>query len=159
MRIHFQNRAGFTLIEVVAVLILTSLALVFAAMLLVTSTGVFISNKDAVEDSQKIQVAMNRLVKELTFAGAATVVVTNGRTVQWTSHHPDRFGEVQTATWSGTSGSNLTLQDVALLDNVSTFTVSSTEVSSTPGAITITLGSSRSPGVTHSTTVHPRYDL
>lgn len=50
-------------------------------MLLVTSTGVFFSNKEAAEDSQKIQVAMNRLVKELTFAGAGTVAVTDGRTV------------------------------------------------------------------------------
>jgi prepilin-type N-terminal cleavage/methylation domain-containing protein len=153
---HYQNRAGFTLIEVVAVLILTSLAFVFAAMLLVTSAGVFISNKEAVEDSQKIQVAMNRLVKELTYAGAGTVVVTSGRTVQWTSRHPDPdwFGVAETATWDGTSGSDLTLQGTALLDNVGVFTVSSTA-----GTITITLRSTRSDGVAHTTIVHPRYDL
>ena len=154
MKPHSQNRSGFTLIEVVAVLILTSLALVFVGMLLVTSVGVFISNKEAVEDSQKIQIAMNRLVKELTYAGAGTVVVTNARTVQWTSRHPDRFGEAETATWDGTSGSNLTLQGTALLDNVSIFTVSSTA-----GTITITLRSTRSDGVAHTTIVHPRYDL
>ena len=154
MKPHYQYRAGFTLIEVVAVLILTSLALVFVGMLLVTSVGVFISNKEAVEDSQKIQIAMNRLVKELTYASAGTVVITNARTVQWTSRHPDRFGEAETATWDGTSGSNLTLQGAALLDNVSIFTVTSTV-----DTITITLRSTRSAGVTHTTIVHPRYDL
>ena len=153
MKTHYQNRAGFTLIEVVAVLVLTGIVLAFTAMLLVTPTKLFISNRDAVEDSQKIQVAMNRLVKELTFADAGTVVVTDGRTVQWTSSHPDRFGEAETATWNGTSGSNLTLQGAALLDNVSVFTVSSTA-----DTITITLRSTRSEGVSHSTIVHPRYD-
>lgn len=153
MRSHFQSRAGFTLIEIVAVLILTAITLVFAAMLLVTSTGVFIGNQEAAEDSQKIQVAMNRLVKELTYADLSTVTITPSSTVQWTSGHPDRLGEVQTATWNGTSGTNLTLGGAPLLDNVNAFTISSTA-----GAITITLSSSRSTGVTHSTIVHPRYD-
>ncbi|MGK0240694.1 MAG: prepilin-type N-terminal cleavage/methylation domain-containing protein [Candidatus Pelagisphaera sp.] len=151
MRTHFKSRAGFTLIEIIAVLILTSLALVFTAMLLVTSTEVFISNKEAVEDSQKIRVAMNRLVKELTFAGTGSVTITGGRTIQWTSQHPDQFGVAETATWNGTSGTNLTLQGAPLLDNVGAF-----QILSTTDSITITLRSSRSPGVTHTTTVHPR---
>ena len=127
---------------------------VFSAMLLVTSTEVFISNKDAAEDSQKIQVAMNRLVKELTFAGAGSVTIPDSGTIQWTSAHPDRLGEAQTATWNGTSGTNLTLGGAPLLDNVDAFIISSPA-----DAISITLRSSRSPGVTHSTTVHPRYEL
>jgi prepilin-type N-terminal cleavage/methylation domain-containing protein len=145
---------GFTLIEVIAVLILTSLVFVFAAMLLGTTTGIFISSKEAAEDSQKIQVVMNRLVKELTYAGAGTVVVTNGRTVRWTSRHPERFGEGETVTWDGTSGTNLTLKGAALLDNVGAFSVSSTA-----DTITVTLRSARTAGVGHTTTVHPRYDL
>jgi len=153
MKTHCPNRAGFTLIEVIAVLALSGIALVFTAMLLVTSTKVFISNKGAAEDSQKIQVAMNRLVKELTFADAGTVGVTDGRTVQWTSSHPDRLGEAETATWNGTSGSSLTLQGAALLDNVSVFAVSSTA-----DTITITLRSTRSDGVSNTTMIHPRYD-
>lgn len=150
---HKRNPSGFSLIEVIAVLVLSSLVLVFAAMLLVTSTGIFVSNKEAADDSQKIQVAMNRLVKELTFAGAGTVSVPDGRTVQWTSVHPERFGESETATWDGTTGSNLTLQGTVLLDNVDLFAVSSTT-----DTVTITMRSTRSAGVTHSTIVHPRYD-
>ena len=154
MKLHDQNRPGFSLIEVVAVLVLTSLIVVFVAMLLVTSTGVFLSDKMAAEDSQKIQVAMNRLVKELTYAGTGTVLVSNGRTVQWVSRHPDRSGEVEIATWNGLSGSSLTLQGVVLLDNVDVFAVSSTA-----DTITISMRSTRSDGVTHTTIIHPRYDL
>lgn len=154
LKIHNRNRPGFSLIELVAVLILTSVVLVFVAMLLVTSTGVFISNKVAAEDSQKIQVAMNRMVKELTYAGVGTVVVSNGRTIQWTSNHPERFGEVEIASWNGTTGSNLTLQGAVLLDNVDAF-----GVSATADTITITMRSTQSNGVTHTTVVHPRYDL
>ena len=153
MKIHCQNRAGFTLIEVVAVLALTGISLVFTAMLLETSTKIFISSKDAAEDSQKIQVAMNRLIKELTFASDGTVVVTDGRTVQWTSSHPERVGAAEIATWDGTSGSSLMLEGTALLDNISLFTISSTA-----DTITITLRSTQSEGVTHTTIVHPRYD-
>lgn len=159
MRSHFQSRAGFTLIEIVAVLILTAIVLVFAAMLLVTSTGVFISNKNAAEDSQKIQVAMNRLVKELTYAGAGTVMITDGQKIEWTSRHPDQFDVPVMAELDGT---NLTLGEVALLDNVSAFTVSSAAdpaTTHTVDLITITLRSSRSAGVIHTTIVHPRYDL
>lgn len=154
MKCHYRNRLGFTLIEVVAVLILTSLVSVFGAMLLTTFTGVFIGNKEAAEDSQKIQIAMNRLVKELTFAGAGTLIVSNSQSVQWTSHHPDRFGETQTASWDGTSGGTLTLQGAVLLDNIAAFSISSPNSTE----ITITLQSTRSNGAAHTTTVHPRYD-
>jgi prepilin-type N-terminal cleavage/methylation domain-containing protein len=156
MKLHRHRQAGFTLIEVIAVLILTALAFVFAAMLLVTSTQVFISNKDAADDSQKIQVAMNRLVKELTFARFGSVSIADSGTVSWTSAHPDRLGDSLTATWNGTSGTNLTLVGVApLLDNVDAFIITEP----TAGAISITIRSSRSTGVTHSTIVHPRYEL
>lgn len=154
MKRKCQNRAGFTLVEVVAVLALSSLGLVFAAMLFVTSTSIFISTKEATEDAQKIQFAMNRLVKEMTFAGTGTVVIIDSRTVGWTSHHPDRFGEVEIATWNGTIGSDLTLQGTSLLDNVSLFAVSATADS-----ITLTLRSARNDGVSLTTVVHPRYDF
>lgn len=149
-----RNRPGFTLIEIVAVLILTSIALTFGAMLFVTSTQNFVASKAAIEDAQKIQVAMNRLVKEMTYAGKDTVVVSDARTVEWTSHHPNRFGAPVIANWNGTVGSDLTLQGIPLLDHVRLFRVTATE-----DAITLTLQSTRTEGVAHTTTVHPRYDF
>ena len=159
MKMNSRSRAGFTLIEVIAVLVLSGIGLAFGSMLFVTTTQTFLGGKDAVEDSQKLQAAMNRLVKELTFAGSGTVVVSNsGRTINWISHHPDRYGQPGVATWDGTSGSSIKLSATSLgayelLDNVGTFSVSSTEDS-----ITITLSSSRSGGVNHTVTFHPRYE-
>jgi len=154
MRKFSSSRAGFTLIEMAAVLVLTALALVFAAMLLVTSTEIFLSSRDAAEDSQKIQVAMNRLVKELTWARAGTVATPDGRTVQWMTYHAERIAAgAQVAVWDGTPGSDLLLQGTPLLDNVGAFVVSSTA-----DTVDITLRSTRSPGVTHRTIVHPRYE-
>lgn len=160
MKIHRKKRAGFTLLEVVFTMVLSGMTLVFAAMLLETSTKIFIDSKQAAEDSQKIQIAMNRLGKELIYADAGTVVITDGRTVQWTSRHPDRLGEPGTATWNGSVGSDLqfftgSTESFTLLDNVSSFSVSSTA----PGDVTITVKTRRSDGVAHTITLHPRYNL
>ena len=153
MNTQGNKRAGFTLIEMIGVLILTGLTLVFAAMLLVTSVQVFINSLAAAEDSQKAQIAMNRLVKELTWAQTGSVSA-DGQSVSWNSYHPERLaaGE-QVATWDGTPGSDLLLQGTPLIDNVGAF-----EVSTSGDAIDITLRSARSPGVTHTTRVHPRYE-
>lgn len=148
-----RPRSGFTLLEVVAVLALLSIALVFGSMLFVTTTGNYVATKDAVVDGQKIQVAMNRLVKEFTYADEGTIVITNGRTVQWTCAHPDRAGETGIVTWDGRPGSNLTLNGQVLLDQVNSF-----EVSSTTDSISLTLNSSNSIGISHTSIVHPRYD-
>ena len=153
MKISQQKKAGFTLIETVAVLALIALGVVFASMLFVTATGNYMTTKEAVEDGQKVQAAMNRLVKELTYARQGTVVVENTRSIQWTCDHPERAGEAGTVTWDGTSGSSLTLGGKALLDNVSSFAVSSTS-----DGITISLSSADSNGITHTTVIHPRYD-
>ncbi len=148
-----QRAAGFTLIEMIAVLALTAIILIFAAMLLVTSVQVFITGMNAAEDSQKAQVAMNRLVKELTWARAGTVV-TDGPSVEWTSYHPERIAAgTQIASWDGTPGSDLLLEGRPLLDNVGAF-----QVSTTVDTVVISFRSARSPGVTHTTRIHPRYE-
>ncbi len=147
-----SRRAGFTLIELMAVLVLGGMTLVFVAMLTTTSTNLYMDSKYAIEDSQKIQVAMSRLVKELTFAAPGTVATTNARTVQWTLDHPDRPGESLMATWDGTSGSDLNLGGITLLNNVGSFSVTTTA-----DTVNVSIQSSRSLGVVHSSTIHPLY--
>lgn len=149
-----RKRAGFTLIELVAALALSGMALVFTAMLLTTSTSIYISSSHAMEDSQKFQIALNRLVKELTFAAAGTLEASSARALQWTSSHPERMADSMVATWDGASGSELYLQGVPLVDNVGSFSVS---IAADP--ITVAVESSRSPGVQYSSAIHPRYEL
>ena len=158
MKINMQRAKGFTLVEVISVLVLGGMALIFASMLFVTSTNIFVDSKNAAKDSQKLQAVLNRLVKELTFAKQGTVVVTNGRTIQWVSNHPDHLGQPATVTWNGTSGSSLRLFTTSLFSFEMLDTVGVFQVSSTADTITITLSSSQSEGVQLSTTVHPRYD-
>ena len=146
-----SRRAGFTLIELVGTLALSGMVLVFTAMLLSTSTNIYVNRNYLIEDSQKIQIAMNRLIKELNFANYGAVATPNSRTVQWTSAHPNRLGESLTATWDGTSGSDLYLEGVPLLNNVDSFSVSNAT-----GAITFAIRSTRSLGVVFSSTVYPR---
>ncbi len=98
MRLQHKKPSGFTLLEMVVVLALVSLGLVFGSMLLVTTTGNYVSAKGAIEDGQKIQVAMNRLVKELTFARQGNLEFEDDHSVKWTSDHPHRFNEIITAT-------------------------------------------------------------
>ncbi len=153
-----KRGTGFTLIEVTAVLVLSGIAAIVAAMLIETMFKVSIGNYSAVSDSQKIQVAMNRLVKELTYAEAGSVILTNSRTIQWKSDHPDRLDETTTVTWDGQTGSNLNFtkagfQPAVLLGKVGGFTVSKTAES-----ITLTMQSERSMGVAHTMTIHPRYN-
>lgn len=148
-----HHQPGFTLFEIVAVLVVIGLGLAFGAMMFTSITNNNFASKDAVEDGQKVQAAMNRLVKELTYAGRETVVVTGNRSIQWTSQHPERLGEVSSASWNGNPGSGLTLNGTPLLDRVELFLVSSTADS-----ITVTLSSSGSPGLKHTTVVHSRYE-
>lgn len=141
-------------------MVLSGIVLVFASMFLETSTKIFIGGKNAAEDSQKIQFAMNRLIKELTYAEAGTVQIHNNRSIQWTSRHPDRFNAPGSVEWSGVSGSDLNftttgVSGAPLLDNVSLFSVSSTPGS---GGITITLKTRHGDAAAHTATIHPRYD-
>ncbi len=148
---------GFTMLELVAVLALTAVGLVFSTMFIETAVKLTTSNRSAAEDSQKIQAAMNRLVKELSFTSMDTVVISgDGREIQWISNHPDRLGEACSVSWDGGSESDLTIKTgnapaTPLLDKVGLFTVSSTVKS-----ISFTVASSRSLGVSHESTVHPR---
>lgn len=145
-----SRRSGFTLIEIIAALMLTSVAAAFAGMLLTTSTQIYFRSRATAEDSQKIQLAMNRLVKELTWGNSSLTGVSD--TITWTSFHPDQPGLVQTASLDEAS-SELLLGGVPLIDGVAAFQV--WRVGST-GAIQISLRSERVPGITHTTRLYPR---
>lgn len=157
MKIHkCKSQAGFTLLEMIAAFLLSGIVLVFVAMLLNVSTNLFLDGKDASEDSQKIQIAMNRLIKELTFANPGDVTVANSRQISWISNHPDRLGQIGSATWDGNSGSNLVVStsgfaNSILMDNIANFSVSSSGE-----AITISLTTRNVDGTTLTSVVHPR---
>lgn len=123
-----MRRAGFTLIEVVATLVLVGIVAAIAGLMLTSSVQRYTLERTAAATNQKLEITLGRLVKELDWADWATVQVQDsGRTLRWTSRHPDRVADgLQTLTWNGTAGTDLTLGGRALIDRVASFAVADT---------------------------------
>jgi uncharacterized membrane protein len=119
--------------------------------MVVSLTENYVASREAVEEGQKMQVAMSRLVKELTFADNQSVVVTNARTIEWLCQHPDSLGESKSLSWNGIPGSQLNLNGKILFNKVEDFSVSSTAI-----AITLTLTPVRANSISLTAVVHPR---
>lgn len=112
-------RKGFTLIELVAVLVLVSLTAVFAGHLVSVGVGNYLLGVEASERSQERLVAQQRLIREINWAQPGSLEQPDGTSLRWVSRHPERLGEgPQTLTLSG---GNLVLNGNLLLPEVSTF--------------------------------------
>lgn len=112
-------RKGFTLIELVAVLVLVSLTAVFAGHLVSVGVGNYLLGVEASDRSQERVVAQQRLIREINWAQPGSLEQPDGTSLRWVSRHPERLGEgPQTLTLSG---GNLVLNGNLLLPEVSTF--------------------------------------
>ena len=126
MAIRSQN-AGFTLIEMIAGLLLLTIIGVFGSMLLVNIVKSYQWAQDNAHLTQKAQVALTRIAVEMSYAEENTVVVDdNANTIVYDATYPDgaevsgnrfeRAGNTLFLTVTGT--------DYALTDRVSDFNVS-----------------------------------
>jgi prepilin-type N-terminal cleavage/methylation domain-containing protein len=112
---------GFTLIEIIASLVLLSIITAVVGLGIYKIFEGFISVKKNAAAAQKAQVAMVRLVNE--FTGIA-VISGNATSLNYKSYsYLDGTLKSHTVTWEGTSGSPLLLDGVTLIDNVSSFNV------------------------------------
>ena len=126
-----MSRRGTTLVELIAVLVLTALLAGIGGLVLAQVAQRYLVERDAAAAYQKLEVALARLTRELDWADWTTLAVSDGgRTLTWTSRHPDRVGDgSQTLTWNGVAGSDLQLAGNALLDDVDSFTTAGTVAS------------------------------
>lgn len=109
-------KRGFTLIEMIAVLLIVGvLALATVTALAPMAEGYLLARENA-ESAQALAFATARLARE--FSSVTNVVSGTERTI--TYDHLDQNGVLRrrTLAWSGTAGTPLTLDTVALLDNV-----------------------------------------
>jgi len=121
-------KRGFTLFELVATLTLIAVLAVFGGMMLTSSIQIFLAGREAAANNQTAEIALARIVKELTWADPETIELSSsGKTIRWRSRHPDRRSEkVQELSWDGLSGSDLLLSGKPLIDRVEIFQISKT---------------------------------
>lgn len=114
-----RSRHGFTLVEMIAVLLLVSLLSAVAGMGMVPITRGFIAARENTQAAEKVQVAMSRIVRDLHFV----TDVSAGSASSITYQAPDSAG-VQawsTLSWAGSAGDPVLLDGLTLLDGVASF--------------------------------------
>jgi prepilin-type N-terminal cleavage/methylation domain-containing protein len=121
-----RNRHGFTLIEIIAVLLLLGILAASVMISLAPMVQGLAQVQTNTETAQKARLAMARISRELTTitnisaAGALSMtyqfLVPAGLTTYATWHH--------TLAWSGVPGQPVTLQGVPLVDQVHHFALS-----------------------------------
>ena len=124
MKSHLNKKNGFTLVEIIAVLTLLGIGLGFGAILFINLTQNYVVSRNAVEKGQRLQSTMNRLIKELTFSKTSSINITGTTQIQWLSSHPETINQTNTLVWDGVSGTSLSLNGKAMLDDVDLFEVS-----------------------------------
>lgn len=119
------NEAGFSLIELISVMILLGIAGSMASLGLVTFIKSFTATKDTNYTAGKAQMAMLRMIKEMT--AIETVTSATASAITFTSRHGPNSSDLKTYTLS-LSGGNLILNDGTnsdvLTDQVSAFSLS-----------------------------------
>lgn len=120
-----KNESGFTLIEIIVVLVLVGIVAVMVAMGFVTGIQGYIFARDMAPISQKANLAMSRLSREL--MEISTVTSANGTSVSFSNG----YGYSRAIALFG--GSQIKINDTAtipdantgyiLIDNVSSFTL------------------------------------
>jgi len=112
------SKRGFTLIEVIASLLLLGILGVFFSFGLTTAMEGYVFARKNAETTQKGQVALLRLTKELSVI--RTVTTGSATAISFTSCKAGSDVS-QTVTWSGSAGDPLYLASDILVNNVNDF--------------------------------------
>lgn len=143
----------FTLVEMIAALVLIGLGAAVAATAFASLSHGFVRAQSSVELGQKAQLAVTRMTKEFTFvkhdASGPIIAVTGNRSVTYTSRRDDA---AHTLAWSGVTGAPLTLDGATLAGGVASFQVTYDTVNR---AIDLQLTLSAAQAITHRLVLYP----
>ena len=121
MKLKIEDERGFTLIEVIATLILVGITAAMAGMWIVSVASGYVFAKKNMETTQKAQLALTRLEKE--FKSMSSITASSANSITFT-RLDNTTGGMITQTIMLTGGSLLKLNNDTLTNNVSAFTLS-----------------------------------
>lgn len=130
---HHQHRQrkGFSFLEIVAVLVIIGIVSAVAGLGLTGATQAYLSGRNHVENAQKAQLVMNRIVKEFFYPVNTPVITDGGNTLTFSR------GTGVAIQWDGNSGGNLTLNGQLFCAGVQAFNASAQADGSTRVALTL----------------------
>ncbi len=112
-------KKGFTLIEMVATLLLVAILAVSVAISLLPMAQSLMQVRDNASTVQKARLAMSRMSRE--FTTITNVVAGDSHSISYVFLDPSATPHPRTLSWGGAPGDPLQLEGVSLSDDVSDF--------------------------------------
>ena len=116
-----NKQKGFTLIEVITVLVLVGMIGIGAVTYVIKVTEAQVFTRNNATTIQKGQVAMMQMVKVLTNASMSSITAADGYSISFTSPTKDQGTINFTITRPGNTGNTISINGITLTDQVSDF--------------------------------------